>query len=89
MSLCYRIEETPTDLTGFFASFAAEPFAMLLDSAASGHPNSRFDILVAQPLSTLTARGQRCQLMTGLDTATPSHSEQDIDPFLLTKQLQQ
>lgn len=89
MSLCYLIDERPADLTGFFASFAAEPFAMLLDSAASGHPNSRFDILVAQPVATLTAYGRRCTLVTGLDGATPLQNQQDADPFLLLKQLQQ
>lgn len=89
MSLCHLIHQTPADLTGFFASFAAEPFAMLLDSAASGHPNSRFDILVAQPVATLTARGRCCTLVTGLDSARPLQTEQDADPFLLLKQLQQ
>lgn len=39
--------------TALFAPFAARPWAMLLDSANAAHPNSRYDILVRQPVSTL------------------------------------
>lgn len=39
--------------TTLFAPFADEPWAILLDSAGSDHPNSRYDILVRKPVSTL------------------------------------
>lgn len=43
------------DLATIFSHFADQPWAMLLDSAASKHPNSRYQIMVMQPLATLTA----------------------------------
>lgn len=36
-----------------FAPFANEPWAMLLDSANAQHPDSRYDILVRQPVRTI------------------------------------
>lgn len=57
-----------------FAPFAEEPWAILLDSAASQHPDSRYDILLRQPLHTLATMSE--------DT--------DSDPFAqLTLYLQQ
>ncbi|MDX1678608.1 aminodeoxychorismate synthase component I [Arsukibacterium sp.] len=48
-------QPAPADLTPLFGHFASQPWAMLLDSAAGEHPNSRFQIMVMQPLATLTA----------------------------------
>lgn len=48
--------ETPDNLLKQFSHFAAQPWAMLLDSAAPGHVNSRYDIIVAEPLATLEAK---------------------------------
>lgn len=45
-----------SDALAIFTPFADEPWAMLLDSAASEHQNSRYDIIVRQPLMTLTRR---------------------------------
>lgn len=39
--------------TARFAPFVDEPWAMLLDSAGSSHGDSRYDILVRQPVSQL------------------------------------
>lgn len=36
-----------------FQNIQDEPFAMLLDSAESTHPNSNFDIIVANPVATI------------------------------------
>ncbi|MCC5855354.1 MAG: aminodeoxychorismate synthase component I [Idiomarina sp.] len=41
------------DTEALFAPFANEPWAMLLDSAAAEHPDSRFDILVRRPVRTV------------------------------------
>lgn len=46
-------QPVPTDLSAYFAPLANTPWAMLLDSAASGHINSRYSILVADPIATL------------------------------------
>lgn len=102
MSLCYLLDEAPADLTGYFAYVAAQPFAMLLDSAAPEHPNSRFDILVAQPVATLCANGSHCTLTKRpaghpASTTTPADAAANndcsellvADPLLLIKQLQQ
>jgi para-aminobenzoate synthetase component I len=54
--------ETPTNLLKLFSFFAEQPWAMLLDSAAQEHANSRYDILVTAPLATLEAKDGICQL---------------------------
>lgn len=40
------------DTCAIFAPFAHEPWAMLLDSAGATHPDSRYDILLRQPVKT-------------------------------------
>jgi para-aminobenzoate synthetase component I len=67
---------TPTHLLDVFSHFAAEPWAMLLDSAAPEHANSRFDILVAEPIATLEA----ALGVTVLSDETGTHRYQ-TDPF--------
>ena len=54
--------DTPDNLLSYFSYFAAQPWAMLLDSAAPQHVNSRYDILVAEPVATLVAEHGRCVL---------------------------
>lgn len=44
------------DAATLFAPFAQEPWALLLDSAASEHGNSRYDILLRQPRFNLCGR---------------------------------
>ncbi|MFC3032353.1 aminodeoxychorismate synthase component I [Pseudoalteromonas fenneropenaei] len=71
-----QIQCIPLDLslsaTAVFSHFAELPYAMLLDSASTTHPNSRFDIIVAWPEQLLQAEqgniildGELCA--TGLD----------------------
>lgn len=73
----YLIPDTaPEDLADYFAHFASQPWAMLLDSAANGHPNSRYQIMVIQPLATLTAASG----VTTLRDENGSHDYQQ-DPF--------
>ncbi|HAW93205.1 TPA: aminodeoxychorismate synthase component I [Candidatus Azambacteria bacterium] len=64
------------DLTAIFSHFADQPWAMLLDSAASDHPNSRYQIMVMQPLATLTATN-------GVTTLRDEQGSHDYtqDPF--------
>ena len=87
MSVQFLVSSVVTDLTGFFRAVATEPFAMLLDSAAPDHSNSRYDILVCRPLACLTATGRHCQ-MHYFDSAQPRQQASDADPFELLKQLQ-
>ncbi|MDV5357007.1 aminodeoxychorismate synthase component 1 [Enterobacter asburiae] len=42
----------------YFAPLSAQPWAMLLHSGHADHPHNRFDILVADPLTTLTTQGE-------------------------------
>ncbi|MCT6700810.1 aminodeoxychorismate synthase component I [Rheinheimera sp. 4Y26] len=78
------LPDAPDSLIELFAPLSALPFAMLLDSAAKNHINSRYDILVAQPLVTLEAKGRLCTV-----TTPDGCHQQDADPFELVKTLQQ
>lgn len=89
MSVQSLIASKVSDLTGYFQAVAAEPFAMLLDSAAPEHPNSRYDILVCRPLATLTACGRQCIVRRFISDGDWIEQLQDADPFLLLKELQQ
>lgn len=68
--------DTPDNLLALFSHFAQQPWAMLLDSAAPEHINSRYDILVAEPLATLEAKAG-CSILTD---EHGSHTYQE-DPF--------
>ncbi len=70
--------------TTLFASIEHLPFSMLLRSAAPGHVNNRYDILVSQPTVTLDCRGpqsQICIMDPNGNVAQQLSSEQD--PFTL------
>ncbi len=58
-------------------------WAMLLRSASSAHIDSRFDILVANPLATLVTFGQQTTLSQDGQTTTSTE-----DPFTLLQQTQ-
>lgn len=49
-------------LLDLFAPFATQPWSMLLDSADAKHPNSRYQIMVAEPLATLVSQDGRTVL---------------------------
>ncbi|WP_454843589.1 aminodeoxychorismate synthase component 1 [Rahnella aceris] len=52
----------PDAITERFAPLSALPWAMLLHSGSAQHQHNRFDILVADPLITLTTRGKLTQI---------------------------
>lgn len=67
-----------------FTPIAQQHWAMLLRSASSQHVDSRYDILVANPLVTLTTFGETT-VITEQDEQTRSKQ----DPFHLIEQIQQ
>ena len=69
-------DETPAHLLAHFSHFAQQSWAMLLDSAAAEHVNSRYDIVVAEPIATLEAR-DGISILT--DEQGPHHYTED--PF--------
>jgi para-aminobenzoate synthetase component 1 len=89
MSVQCVLPSAVADLTTLFSAVATEPFAMLLDSAAPAHPNSRYDILVCRPVATLIATGRRCQVVEYGQDGTIAAREIDEDPFVVLKSLQQ
>ncbi len=64
-----------------FAPLAQQPWAMLLHSGFAEHSHNRFDILVAEPRTTLTTCGASTEIRQG---AIRSCSQDD--PFLLLQQ---
>lgn len=71
----------PDALTERFAPLSALPWAMLLHSGSAQHQHNRFDILVADPLRTLTTRGALTQIEH--NGVTESRKE---DPFALLEE---
>ncbi|MGS2719961.1 aminodeoxychorismate synthase component I [Paraglaciecola aestuariivivens] len=53
-----------TPITDIFAHYAQQEWAMLLDSADSKHQDGRFDILVADPIATVTTKGKNSVVWT-------------------------
>jgi len=68
------LDYTQDALLHYFAPLAQQPWAMLLYSGGANHPHNRFDILVAQPLLTLTTRGQQTVIA---ENGHVRYSEQD------------
>lgn len=73
-----------------FRTMSAQPWAMWLDSGNSDHVDSRFDILVWQPIATLTTQQDvtNISFLTTKDKNKVNISSND-DPLLLLKQLQE
>ncbi|MDV5171568.1 aminodeoxychorismate synthase component I [Photobacterium rosenbergii] len=69
----------------WFESFAGQPWAMILRSAASDHPDNRFDILVADPLATLETYGET----TRINFSDGDEKTSSDDPFALIQSLQE
>ncbi|MDN3610216.1 aminodeoxychorismate synthase component I [Vibrio ostreicida] len=66
-----------------FSRIESQPWSMLLHSASEHHVDSRFDIIVAKPLATLTTLGPLTRIRN------PQASfESDADPFTLIEQQQ-
>lgn len=71
------------DLTSqLFANIESQPWAMLLRSVCEHHPDNRYDILVANPIATITTYGE--QSFITQDENVTSSSE---DPFALIDSL--
>ncbi|PSU35135.1 aminodeoxychorismate synthase component I [Photobacterium lutimaris] len=68
----------------WFESLAGQPWAMILRSAASDHPDNRFDILVADPLATLETYGET----TRINFSNGDEKSSSDDPFALLQALQ-
>ena len=68
----------------YFAAIADKPWAMLLHSASTAHSSSRFDIIVADPLATLTHQEGINEIQTRDGVLQKNN---DI-PFLAVKALQ-
>lgn len=77
----YPLEYTPESLGDLFTVVAHQPWAMLLDSGFAEHSDNRFDIMVADPVATLTTcGGLTCVVRDGLVT------ESEQDPLVLLHQ---
>jgi para-aminobenzoate synthetase component 1 len=72
-------------LSELFTSFSHQPWAMLLDSANSQHVDARFDIMVAQPIATVTNKNKINTVWQ--NGAAPYNNE--ANPLHLIEQLQQ
>ncbi|NUY55224.1 aminodeoxychorismate synthase component 1 [Salinivibrio sp. EAGSL] len=78
------IDYTPDLAVTLFDRIAHQPWAMLLHSATRTHPDSRFDILVADPVATITARYNQVTTYYA-DGTTTTHTQ---DPFHWVADLQ-
>lgn len=90
MQYVLTIDHQIQSLSEWFGVVAAEPYAMLLDSAAQSHPNSRFDILVLQPAVQVQAWGNQCHIQTcpsQLPFQSPSQWQREQNPFTLVSEL--
>lgn len=65
-----------------FAEIEQLPWSMLLKSSDASHENSRFDILVSQPVATVETFGAITKVMVGDEV-----SESDQDPFAIVNDL--
>ncbi|MGF1685775.1 aminodeoxychorismate synthase component I [Photobacterium japonica] len=68
----------------WFEPLAGQPWAMILRSAASDHPDNRFDILVADPLATLATHGE----ITHIKFSNGDEKTSTLDPFHLVEKIQ-
>ncbi|MGF1714288.1 aminodeoxychorismate synthase component I [Photobacterium chitinilyticum] len=68
----------------WFEPLACQPWAMILRSAAQGHPDNRFDILVADPLATLETHGE----ITRIKYSNGDEKTSNADPFKLVEDVQ-
>ncbi|NOI65521.1 aminodeoxychorismate synthase component 1 [Vibrio sp. 99-8-1] len=74
----HKIEYQPDLAVTLFRPIADHPWSMLLRSPSTTHPDSRFDILVANPIATLVSRKHQTYFHKG-DSVTVSQA----DPFEL------
>ncbi|WP_428772399.1 aminodeoxychorismate synthase component 1 [Vibrio sp.] len=79
-SIPYRVDLAPE----LFSPIESKCGSMLLRSAATGHVDNRFDILVTEPVATLTTRGNSSYIEIDGQLQIS-----DQDPFELINELQQ
>lgn len=72
------------ELSDIFQHFAHQPWAMLLDSASDQHRDSRFDIMVAQPVATIVSKNHLNHVW---QQSTASYTT-SVNPLALLEQLQ-
>lgn len=73
-----------------FSGIETLPWAMLLRSASESHVDSRFDILVAQPVATFETTGQRTTINVNENRVLQEDNIiSESDPFELLHQYQQ
>ncbi|URQ62584.1 aminodeoxychorismate synthase component 1 [Pantoea alhagi] len=70
----HALPYTPDALSELFGRVAHLPWAMLLSSGSADHPDSRFDIMVADPVATLETRGEVTRIRKG-DVVTESAAD--------------
>lgn len=75
---------SPNLAVDYFTPIAEHPWAMLLRSASTQHSDSRFDILVAQPIVKVISFADHTQVLD-----PQGKSIHHADPFTLLHQLQQ
>jgi len=56
----------------YFAPLSASPWAMMLHSGYANHPHSRYDIVVAEPCTTLVTRGDTTEISAPDGTVSTS-----------------
>ncbi len=71
----------------YFSRLQHLPWAMLLRSAAEGHPNNRYDILVANPIASLITKDELTQVTLYTENNVTTH-ESNQDPFELLEHYQ-
>ncbi|MGL6315554.1 aminodeoxychorismate synthase component 1 [Vibrio sp. WXL103] len=77
-----QLDYQPQLAADYFANIEALPWAMLLRSASQEHIDSRYDILVAAPVATITTRGA----VSDIHEPT-GESQSTDDPFALVERL--
>jgi para-aminobenzoate synthetase component 1 len=71
----------PETILAMFTAFSSQPWATLLHSGHANHPDSRFDIMTADPIATLTTHGDQTQIQCD------GHTEISVaDPFALLQE---
>lgn len=74
--------------TALFEHFAADTWAILLDSANAAHQDAKFDIICANPIATLVTQDKHTQLHTCSPKLTlPAGITEQDDPFMLLSRL--
>ena len=66
----------------YFAPLSTSPWAMMLHSGFADHPHNRYDIIVAQPCTTLVTHGDVTVVSDAEKTETSSH-----DPLRLLQKV--